>query len=101
MDGFRNVTGYVDAYDAGKVKFSTWRKSPSQATTAGVWFDLSMSPGNPIPHYYASSPSVSATLNGNEGLFHGAAVTPGTKRITHRLALTGVAHRTAHEYDPL
>lgn len=91
MAGFRNISEYVSAYDDGKVKFSTWRKSPSQATTAGVWFDLSMSPGNPIPNYYASSPYVSATLNGNEGIFHGAAVSPGTKRIKNLMALTAVA----------
>jgi hypothetical protein len=91
MAGFRNVRAYVDAYDAGKVKISTWRKSPSQATTAGVWFDLSMSPGNPIPNYYASSPYVAATLNGNEGIFHGAAVTPATKRLKSLMALTAVS----------
>jgi hypothetical protein len=91
MAGFRNVTAYVQAFDDGKVKLSTWRKSPSQATTAGVWFDLSMSPGNPVPNYYASSPYVSATLNGNEGIFHGGAVTPGTKRIKNLMALTAVS----------
>lgn len=91
MAGFRNVAEYVAAYDAGNVKLSTWRKSPSQATTAGVWFDLSMSPGNPIPNYYASSPYISATLNGNEGIFHGAAVSPSTKRIKSLTALTAVA----------
>lgn len=90
MSGFRNISAYVDAYDAGKVKLSTWRKSPSQATTAGVWFDLSMSPGNPVPNYYASSPYVAATLNGGEGIFHGAAVAPSTKRLKNLMVLTAV-----------
>lgn len=79
------------AYEAGQTKLSTWRKSPSQTTTAGVWFDMSMSPGNPIPNYYASSPAVAATLNGNEGIFHGAASSPQTKRLKTLMALTAVA----------
>lgn len=87
MSGFRNVASVVDAYDAGRVKISTWRKSPSQGTTQGAWFDLSMSPGNPVPNYYASSPYVSAVLNGNEGIFHGANVSPGTKRIKNLMVL--------------
>lgn len=91
MAGFRNVRAYVEAYDAGKTKLSTWRKSPSQTTTAGVWFDLSMSPGNPIPNYYASAPAVAAVLNGGEGIFHGGAVSPATKRLKNLMALTAVA----------
>jgi hypothetical protein len=88
MAGFRNVAAYVDAYDAGKVKLSTWRKSPSQGTAQGSWFDLSMSPGNPNPNYYASSPSVAATLNGGEGIFHGGAVSPSKKHIKSLTVLT-------------
>lgn len=91
MAGFRSVRAYVEAYDAGQSKFSSWRKSPSQTTTAGVWFDLSMSPGNPNPNYYASAPGVAAVLNGGEGIFHGAAVSPGTKRLKNLMALTTVA----------
>jgi hypothetical protein len=90
LSGFRNIAAFSDAIDAGKVKLSTWRKSPSQTTTAGVWFDLSMSPGNPIPNYYASSPYVSATLNGNEGIFHGGAVAPATKHVKTLLAMTTI-----------
>ena len=89
--GFRNIRSFVDAYDEGKVKFSTWRKSPSQTTVTGIWFDLSMSPGNPIPNYYASSPYVAATLNGNEGIFHGGAVSPSKKYLKTFMAMTGVA----------
>lgn len=91
MGGFRNVAAYVAALESGQSRFSTWRKSPSQATTAGVWFDLSMSPGNPNPNYYASSPYVSAVLNGAEGLFHGHAVAPLTKRLKSLMALTAVS----------
>lgn len=91
MAGFANIAAYVEDFDAGRVKYSTWRKSPSQTTTGGVWFDMSMSPGNPVPNYYASAPLIAATLNGNEGLFHGAAVAPSTKRVKSITALATVA----------
>lgn len=88
MAGFAGLRDYVQAFDDGQVKYSTWRKAPSQATTAGVWFDLSMSPGNPVPNYYASSPAIAATLNGGEGIFHGGAVSPKTKRVKSTTVIT-------------
>jgi hypothetical protein len=88
--GFRNIKAYVDAYDEGKVRLSTWRKSPSQGTTQGTWFDFSMSPGNPVPNYYASSPYVSAVLNGGEGIFHGGNVAPATKHLKELMMLATV-----------
>lgn len=87
MTGFQHLRDYVDACESGKCRLTTWRKSPSQASVAGVWFDLSMSPGNPIPNYYASSPYVAATLNGGEGIFHGGATSPEVKRIKSLMAL--------------
>lgn len=91
MAGFGNVKAFVEAYDAGKVKLSTWRKSPSQASVSGTWFDLSMSPGNPVPNYYASSPGVAAVLNGAEGIFHGPNVSPSSKRLKSLMAMTAIA----------
>jgi hypothetical protein len=46
----------VDSFDQGRSHYTTWRKAPSQVNTQGAWFDLSLSPGNPIPQYYASNP---------------------------------------------
>ena len=40
----RGIKELVDAELAGKERRYTWRKTPSQVTTAGLWFDLSMSP---------------------------------------------------------
>lgn len=92
MAGFANLRSFVAAHeDAGNQRLYTWRKSPSQATVSGVWFDLSMMPGNPLPNYYASAPLVAATLNGAEGLFHGGDVAPSTKRIKSLMALTTTA----------
>lgn len=76
MAGFGTVGAWADAYDAGRDHFCSFRKVPSQATVAGWWADLSMASGNPKPNYYASSPRVSAALDGMEGIFHGANKSP-------------------------
>lgn len=91
--GFANVAALVDADLAGQGTYATWRKSPSQVTTVGVWFDLSMSPGNPVPQYYAATPLVAKTLSqsGDGGIFHGGAVSPGVKHLKRMTALTTTA----------
>lgn len=83
---FESVEGIVSAYTS----VTSWRKSPSQTTVSGIWFDLSMSPGYPLPNYYASSPLVAATLNGAEGLFHGGATSPAGKHLRRFLVLSAV-----------
>jgi hypothetical protein len=87
MTGFRSIADYAESVESGRHRITSWRKSPSQAPGVGSWFDLSMSPGNPVPNYYASSPAVSAVLNGNEGIFHGGPVSPAKKRIKRLLVL--------------
>lgn len=89
--GFASPQAWADSVNEGRASIATWRKSPTQATTIGVWNDLSMSPGNPVPNYYASSPLVAATLNGGEGLNHGGAVSPATKHVRRLMALTTTA----------
>ena len=84
--GFGSVEDFVGAYTS----ITSWRKSPSQTTVSGIWFDLSMSPGNPVPNYYASSPLVAATLNGGEGIFHGGAISPYSKHLSRFMALSAV-----------
>lgn len=92
--GFLNVGALVDAELNGQSTYSTFRKSPSQATSIGVWFDLSMSPGNPSPQYYAAAPLIAQTLAASTdgGLFHGGVI-PGTgmKHLKRLTVLTGVA----------
>jgi hypothetical protein len=74
MAGFNSIKEYVDAELDGKSRIYSWRKSPTQVTTAGLWFDMSMSPGNPVPQYYAASPLVSVAMRQSTdgGFFHGA-----------------------------
>ena len=50
-----------------------WRKVPSQVTTAGYWFDLSLSPGNPVPKYwFDATPLIAKAIyqSTDGGLFH-------------------------------
>lgn len=85
---FANIKALVDAELSGKFQFSSWRKTPSQATGAGVWFDLSMSPGNPTPNYYIGTPNVNTALSQNTdgGIYHGA--TQNGKYLKNLMALT-------------
>ena len=73
----------------GQARYSSWRKTPTQVTVQGIWFDLSMSPGNPVPQYYAASPLVSIALKQSTdgGLFHAGAVSPKTKHLREITAM--------------
>lgn len=78
--GFASIREYVDAIEAGQSTLFGWRKAPTQVTLTGIWFDMSMSPGNPVPEYYASTPLVAA-VRGSPGLNVGLAVSPATKHL--------------------
>lgn len=72
----RGVWDYVQAVEKGQTCYSSWRKVPSIATTNSNWFDLSMSPGNPRPQYYAAAPLLAQQmkLSTDGGLYHGSSV---------------------------
>lgn len=72
--------------------YATWRKAPTQATANGIWFDLSLSPGNPNPQYYAAAPLTSTNLASNHGgLPASQAVSPATKYLQRMMALCSTA----------
>lgn len=86
-----NVKQMVDSELEGRVRRYAWRKTPSQVTTAGLWFDLSMSPGNPPPKYWFDAPpgvakAISQSADG--GIFHGANVSPQTQYLRLMTSLT-------------
>jgi hypothetical protein len=81
MAGFNSVRDLVDSIEDGNFIISSFRKTPSQATLAGHWCDLSMAPGNPVTNFYASTPLLAARLNGNEGIYAGQNVSPQTKHL--------------------
>ena len=76
MAGFANAKALVDAENNGQYLYASFRKQPTQTTGAGVWFDLSMSPGNPAPNYYIGSPGVFTPLKQSTdgGFRHGGNV---------------------------
>jgi len=91
--GLKSFKGLIDAYDDGRTKLTSWRKQPTQTTAAGIWYDLSMSPGNPVPNYYAAAPGELKTLarSTDYGIDHGGPVAPLTKHLKQFMALTTTA----------
>lgn len=91
--GFKNLKAVNDAYELGRVKFSSWRKQPTQTTGSGIWFDISMSPGNPVPNYYAATPLEAKVLarSTDYGIDHGGPVAPMTKHLKSLMAMTVTA----------
>lgn len=86
----------IDAELEGRMRHYTWRKTPSQTTSAGFWFDLSMSPGNPPPKYWFDAPPLIAkaiSQSADGGLYHGANVSPYKKYL--RLTTSGATVATA------
>lgn len=88
-----NTKQLIDAELEGRVRQYVWRKTPSQASTAGIWFDTSMSPGNPPAQYYIGGILTSTVLarSTDGGLYHGANVTPSTKYLRSVTAMTATA----------
>ena len=95
MAGFRNAREIADAQDRGQYLYRSFRKQPTQATGGGIWFDLSMSPGNPVPNYYIGTAGVFTPLRRSTdgGLDHGPSVgSQGKKKFLRKLmALTPTA----------
>jgi hypothetical protein len=95
MAGFANALLLADAQNAGKYLYASFRKAPTQTTASGIWFDLSMSPGNPAPNYFIGSPNVFTPMRQSTdgGLRHGGAVAAsGAKKFLRKImALTPTA----------
>lgn len=96
MAGFSNARALANAQEAGQYTYASFRKQATQTTGAGIWFDLSMSPGNPAPNYYIGSPGVFVPLKQSTdgGLRHGGNVTPSRKFLRKLMVLTGTAAAT-------
>ena len=93
MAGFANARRLADAQDAGQYLYASFRKQATQTTASGVWFDLSMSPGNPAPNYYIGSPGVFVPLKQSTdgGLRHGGNVSPAKKFLRKLMVTTNTA----------
>lgn len=90
MAGFTKVKDLVDSQVInGSERYFTWRKSPTVVTTQGIWFDLSLSPGNPVPKYWFDATpliAVQVKQSTDGGIFHGANVTPKNMYLRELMA---------------
>ena len=96
MAGFRYISSLVDGMNSGRFHSCTFRKIPSQVTSAGWWADLSMAPGNPPPNYYVGNVAESTALDGFRGIFHGDAKSPASKHLTSFGLITPGATMVGH-----
>ena len=88
MAGFRNAREIADAQDRGQYLYRSFRKQATQTTGSGIWFDLSMSPGNPVPNYYIGAAGAFTPLKRSTdgGLDHGPSVAQfGQKKFLRKL----------------
>ena len=83
MAGFKSIGEVVDCELQGRVRNYIWRKTPSQTTITGLWFDLSMSPGMPPPQYYIGGILTATQLKQSTdgGIYHGTDVSPSEKYL--------------------
>ncbi|MBN8462680.1 MAG: hypothetical protein J0M01_07680 [Dechloromonas sp.] len=90
--GFNGTRDLILANQDGRTHFCSFRKAPSQASSALGWVDLSMAAGNPLPQYYAAAPLEAARLDGLRGIFHGADKAPATMHLTDWHVMTPTAN---------
>lgn len=85
------ISDIASAYENGQTLYRSWSKAPTQATSSGIWFDLSMSPGNPPAQYYFATPLIAAPLarSTDGGLDHGPNVSP-SKKYLHKILVQTV-----------
>lgn len=88
-----NTKQLIDCELEGRVRNYVWRKSPSQPSGTNLWFDTSMSPGNPPAQYYIGS-ILSATVlarSTDGGINHGPNVSPSTKYLRSITSMTSAS----------
>lgn len=81
----------VDAEQNGQTFIGGFRKAINVVSGNGAWFDVTLSPGNPLPFYYASTPLVGVPIGqaANGGIPHNPPVASlGYKTYLKTLAIT-------------
>jgi hypothetical protein len=79
-----NVGALVDAELDGKTRFSEYVKNVTQITTAGVWYDLTGSAGNPrAKQWFDAAPLAAQPIRQSTdgGIYHGADVGSAQKYL--------------------
>ena len=65
------VKDIVDSVNEGRINTVSFRKVPSQASTAGTWCDLSMASGNPSPNFYSGNELTATVFDSTKGIYKG------------------------------
>jgi len=88
MPGFTGIRDVGDSELNGQYRNYKWRKTPSQATTAGIWFDLANTSGMPTAKQWFDAAPLTATQvkrSTDKGIEHGASVSPAQKHLRKTL----------------
>lgn len=93
MPGFYGVREIAAAHIGGIESYTQFRKAITQITTAGIWFDMTSSGGNPKPFYYASPPLEGTAMSQSSasGMLNGGNVAPKQKILRRLLMMTSSA----------
>jgi len=90
----RSYKDLVDAEENGQTFIGAFRKNFTATSGQGAWFDTTLTPGNPIPFYYASSPLIGLPMSQSVigGIPHNQPVASlGYKTYLKTLTVTPVA----------
>ena len=94
MAGFTGIKDVVDSVLKGQVRNYQWRKTPSQVTTAGIWFDLANTSGMPPAKQWFDAAPLTATQikqSTDKGIYHGPNVSPAQKHLRKTIVMGNVA----------
>lgn len=94
MAGFTGIKDLVDAELNGQVRNYQWRKTPTQVTTAGIWFDLANASGMPPAKQWFDAAPLTATQvkqSTDRGIYHGPSVSPAQKHLRKTICMATVA----------
>lgn len=89
--GVNSVQQLVNAELEWRVRMYQWRKLPTQVTTAWYWFDLALSPWNPVPKYwFDATPLVAKQVaQSSDGwLWHWPNTSPQTQYLRMTTAMS-------------
>lgn len=93
MAGFNGIKEIVDAELNGNTRNYQWRKTPSQVTTAGIWFDLANTSGMPPAKQWFDAAPLTATQikqSTDKGIYHGPNVSPAQKHLRKTIVMGNV-----------
>ncbi len=90
--GFRSVSEFAAADEAGQVWLSSFRKTvASAASTTGAWIDYTYFAGSPVANFYASTPLAAALIEADKGIYTGGNVAPATKHIKNLMLMSAAS----------